>query len=330
MKHVFVVHSNITYLAALGVIVKEKLNMEDIVILSSYFGKETPVKCHYININHRLKEVLIHPKKVLFPVKYADNEIARLCNGERFIAYVDCMLTLHRIAATHPLCDSINFIEEGSGVYTHKHSLLLHSAGVPRYGRKGYRNHSLESLLYDVMIVLKGYSLKMMSLPFYYDAYVGTDNIKFYGFSKDSFYAASHKEIISLKSIRDAFHWTTTLDIDDCNIWLGQSYYVESYTLESYINGIKEGCAKKLKEKNVDAVWIKFHPVEKEDSKELTKKVFKEQGIETKIISDEVILEIELLKASNVVLWGNNTSIFLYASQMGITCNSIAEFIEHY
>ena len=49
MKHVFCIHSNITYLAALGVVCRENLPLVDVVIVSNNnYERDINVKVHKI------------------------------------------------------------------------------------------------------------------------------------------------------------------------------------------------------------------------------------------------------------------------------------------
>ena len=119
--------------------------------------------------------------------------------------------------------------------------------------------------------------------------------------------------------------------MDNCHIWLGLSFTEsDGITIESYIDAIRNGCINKLIANNINKIFVKFHPVESEESKRRTMELFTSYNINVEILPNNLFLEIELLLTQNVTLWSVDTSIFLYATEMGHQCNSIIKYLKGY
>lgn len=326
MKHVFVIHSNITYLSALGVIMKEKLSLDDVVILSwNNFAREVPVKVHRVR-QYAIKDIFRHPIDYIFKVRYLDRIIAELVNYEPYIAYTEALFSFHDVVVTHPLCQKFNFIEEGLSVYTKElewqYQTVNYSAQpcYRYYGWKGFLQK-----LRDIKTIVQGYKLEMLGLPAFYHAFFCTRGIKFYGFCEQAFYGVDHREVMDLKAIGKYYKWNLYYEqLKDVDIWLGQNNPEGGNELiDRYVKAIETGCAQRLLSQGKKKIMVKFHPFEEQYAKEQTLAMFSRYNIEVEIIPDEVILELELMNSENVRLYSVASSLLIYASLMGVECNSI-------
>ncbi len=323
MKHLFIVHSNITYLAALGAICKENLASEDVVILGDNYHAASPIVCHPIEINLPLKTALKHPTQTLRPVRYVDAVIERLTGGEPYVLYVQMLFNIQRIALTNPKCKGLNFIEEGLSVYRKSVPMWYITANARASEKLPYRNKTIKDRLRNLYSCFKGYSSRMMALPFLYTGYFNVEGVKFYGFSHDSFVGVDSVEVISFSDIVSRFEIKCQINLTDKNIWIGNNAVrIGVQTLEQYLAGIDSGVIKNL-ESGTKMVAIKFHPTEQQDSRDGTVKLFEDAGIETQIIDDAVVLELELLNSTGVTLWGVDSTLLYYAARQGLKCNSI-------
>lgn len=324
MKHVFCVHSNITYLAALGVICKEKLPITDVVIVTNCrFERDTPVKVHQIL---PLCNVWRHPLDAIFTVRYIDREIAKLVGDKTYIAYTEALFAFHDVVVTHPLCQQFHFIEEGLSVYYEEMDWQMQTANYslrPCYRYKGWKGFLQK--LRDISLLVRGYKLEMLGLPALYNAFFNAKGVNFYGFSNESYYGVKNPCRISLKQVSDSFEWYTHYEkLEDIDIWLGQNNPSGGNELiDRYVVAIEKGCAQQLLSQGKKCVMVKFHPVEETYAKQQTLKMFQRNGIEVEIMPDEVVLELELFKAKNVRLYSLSSSLLLYAAMLGIECNSI-------
>lgn len=330
MKHVFCIHSNITYLAALGVVCRENLPLADVVIVSNNnYERDTPVKVHQIRSYggwYNWHNIWRHPINSICTVRYIDNEIKRLVGNETYIAYTEALFAFHDVIVTHPLCQQFHFIEEGLSVYYKEMDWQQQTANYscqPCYRYKGWRGFFQK--LKDISLLLRGYKLEMLGLPALYNAFFNAKDMKFYGFSDESYYGVNNLCRISLEQVRTNFEWHTHYEkLEDIDIWLGQNNPRGGNELiDKYVDAIEKGCAQQLLKQGKRHILVKFHPVEETYAKKQTIKMFQHNGIEVEIIPNEVVLELELFKAKNVRLYSISSSLLLYASMLGVECNSI-------
>lgn len=331
MKHVFCIHSNITYLAALGVVCKEQIPLEDVVIVTNYeFEKDAPIRVHKILPYSGLRSIFRHPINALFAVRCIDREITKLVGNEPYIAYTEALFAFHDLVVTHPLCQQFHFIEEGLSVYYEEMDWHLQTANYslrPCYRYKGWKGFLQK--LRDIFLLIRGYKLEMLGLPALYNAFFNAKGVIFYGFSNESYYGVKNLCRISLKQVSDSFEWHTHYErLEDIDIWLGQNNPRGGNELiDKYIDAIQKGCVQQLLSQGKKCIMVKFHPVEEIYAKQQTLKMFQRNGIEVEIIPDEVVLELELFKAKNVRLYSVNSSLLLYAAMLGIECNSIINYM---
>jgi hypothetical protein len=327
MKHVFIIHSNITYLSALGVIMKEKINLDDVVILSwNNFQREEPVKVHRVKQYDAVRNIFRHPIDYIFKVRYLDRTIAKLVDYEPYIAYTEALYFFHDVVVTHPLCQKFNFIEEGLVVYAKEINWQQQTANYsqqPCYRYCGWSGFLQK--LRDIKMIVQGYKLEMLGLPAFYNAFFCTRDIKFYGFCEQSFYGVEHREVMDIKAIGKHYKWSLYYrQLKDVDIWLGQNNPQGGNALiDTYVKAIEIGCAQRLLSQGKKKVMVKFHPFEEQYAKEQTIAMFNRHGIAVEIIPDEVILELELMNSENVRLYSVCSSLLVYAALMGVECNSI-------
>ena len=104
MKHVFSVHSPITFLAAYATIKYLQLNKEDVIILSSTY-KVLINDYKVIPSFSEAKNKNIFQKLRYFNVpKSSDKYLSNYIKGQDFTAYVDLMSYAQRILITHKKC----------------------------------------------------------------------------------------------------------------------------------------------------------------------------------------------------------------------------------
>lgn len=328
MKHVFCIHSNITYLAALGVICKEKLSLEDVVIVTNCkFQRNTPIKVHQIL---PFRKIWSHLINVFSPVRYIDKQIAKLVDNDIYIAYTEALFAFHDVVVTHPLCQQFHFIEEGLSVYYEEMDWQMQTANYSLracYRYKGWKGFLQK--LRDISLLARGYKLEMLGLPALYNAFFNAKGIRFYGFSNESYYGVKNLCRISLKQVSNSFEWHTHYEnLEDIDIWIGQNNPEgDKELMDKYVDAIEKGCVRQLLNQGKKRIMVKFHPVEKAYAKSQTLKMFQQNSIEVEIIPDEVVLELELFKAKNVRLYSVSSSLLLYAAMLGIECNSIINYM---
>lgn len=321
MKHLFIVHSNISYLAALGVISHQGIAPRDIVIWGANYEMETPLPCRNIRLEG-ISRIWKHPYRYFSQVAWVDKQIDRATQGCKFIVYIPLLLDVCRIAVTHPHCAGFHFIEEGISCYCPSFPLWNHTKKY-RASNVTYRYSGIRERGTDLLRILKGYTSAMDSLPFLYNAYTATSHVGFYGFGDRPFYGVARETFtpLSFDRIRQHFAIVPRYQLDDSIILLGGSI-VRTYnvTQDVYMTSIQKGvidpikASKQLRDR---PIFIKFHQAETEESKAATRQLLQQNGMTYTEMQLDTIVELELLNARNVTLYGAESSLLFYAARMG-------------
>jgi hypothetical protein len=155
MKHLFFVHSPLTFLLACSVIEHLKLKKEDVIILTIAY--KVPID-----------EFKVYPifytesawyKKIFspnYPKKY-DSYIEKITQNSLFTAYIAWMSYYNKVLITHPNCKEFHFIEEGVSTYQTHHELSDISWSI---GNKAFRVSSFfdKFFIRSLITVLRGFN----------------------------------------------------------------------------------------------------------------------------------------------------------------------------
>ena len=313
MKHIFMVHSHITYLAALGTITREKIADGDYLLLSEGYRRSDPVPVHpQIQFSNSRRYMLRHPLRWLQPDKATDRVIDDFIGDDTFTAYVNAFYFLSRVVCTHARCAGVHFIEEGYSAYR---------KGIPfdSYGHY-QRNHGKRQrrIWESLLLLIRGFSFRLQSFPVFYDAYTNVEGIEFYGFSPDTFVGVAETRVVSFDQIRKRFPFPRQASIDGATLWIGDDIIeVYGYPRQYYKQCLEKGFITFLKSRGITEIVIKFHPGETAQEREWQLELFASYQITTRLIPDQVILETELCESQGVTLCGFHSSLMLYAAFMG-------------
>jgi len=336
VKHLFLVHSPITYLASIAVIKDLKINKDDAILIFNEFGEISSTTHVSFSINKFYKNKGI--KKIYNYVRYFNivNRIDKLVNAavenENFIAYIPVLHLIGKSLITHPLCNSFNFIEEGLGNYYKEETLQGLAVINSKDSWRSSFSKNTKRALNEMYMVIRGYNFKLQSIPFSYSCYTSFREVNFYGLSNESFPLADKKKRIILPfqnewhgDIKQAYK----LDLDHKIIWIGDASVKQlGFSEDVYLQGIENGCVRFIKDRNKNEIFIKFHRDENESLRQKIKKIFLSNNISLHIIPDSVIMELQLFKAENVTLIGVYSSLLFYGSIMGHHSFSIYEFLK--
>lgn len=331
MKYIFIVHSPITYLAALGVIYKEKFNFSDVLIISETFGlnnEPIPIlKLSKYNNKGKLRSLFRSAiRKKLYKL------IHQKIGNKSFIAFIPVFHYIDRFLVLHKNCYGFHFIEEGLSAYYSAFNIKQHVV-IPD-GNILYSNNILKRVKETVLqtiYVCKGYTGKLNAIPTFYLAYANDKNINFYGFNSSAHQYALNKKIISIGDIAEHFDFKSSLNLKDCYIWINDPDLQISLdcSIDEYLNIIDKGYIEFLKSKNVSFSYLRFHYRDTIQQKQIITDFFINKGIKVVIIPNSIILEIELIKANNICLFGFYSSLLLYGSILGCKSYSIINYHEY-
>ncbi|MGI8952514.1 MAG: hypothetical protein ACR2FN_13130 [Chitinophagaceae bacterium] len=339
MKHLFLVHSPVTYLTSVAVIKEQRLSKEDAVIIFIEFEKLTQKNEQYTGVS--LNEFFTNKtflKKFYNYFRYfnistrIDKLVDSTIKQEKFIAYIPVLLLASKALITHPNCCTFNFIEEGLANYYREETLNSLAAINSRDPWRSSVFKNMKTIFNEMYLVLRGYNFKLQALPFSYSCYNSFNNVKFFGLSQNSFpliderkkivVSFEKKDFVSIKQPHDFI-------LDNKIIWIGDGgVFHHGFSEALYLQGIKKGCIDFIKEKKQRNIFIKFHRDEPGYLRKKVQKLFEDNEISFEVIPDSVIMELLLFDAKNVMLIGVYSSLLYYASIMGHQSFSVYEFLK--
>lgn len=317
MKHIFTVHSPLTFLIAYSVIQKEKLSENDVIIISS--GYKPPFELDYVKsaFQDLHSSFFSRVKSWNTPLAY-DRYIETLTKGQDFIAYIDLMAMYQRILVTNPKCKQFHFIEEGSASYVQPSNL----DNISHFFRKKfpYRYDGYRNILKGIKFIVRGYSIRLLGMPYWPESYGNFCNIKFYCFSKDAFPGVEREklEIIELTD-KPAIvpEMAKNLSLTKEYIWI-EDNMANTYRMpeSSYREAIIE-TIKYLKENiEVKEIHLKLRPELKLKDSVVNESLIN-AGFKVEVIDNGIVIEALLANSQDCIVIGNVSSVLFYAPLFG-------------
>lgn len=317
MKHIFWVHSTITFFISQSIIRYLNIDRKDILFLKARdfrinFDGYRYLKCdEWLNLCHPLTlRSLIKIKEL---ERVVDANIARECEGDDFVAYIPTTSNLPcQLLLSNSNCKGYAIIEEGLANYR---SNLYSEPAVKRskatklictiynsLNKRVYLNHPFLApfknsdlpytyYYFDTPIHIK--KCNHIYLPFFNDDY-----IKEYDYSGSVLFIMSplyEDKMLSQESWREI--------------------------LEYAIDRME--CSKTL--------FVKYHPAQSEFSKQLVEKCLQNKDIPYKVVGNEVPIELVLKNSKDVLYYGFESSVLIYASILSKNskifcfCNKLSE-----
>ena len=178
-KHIFTIHSPITFLMAVSIIRHKKIKEKDAIIISS--GYKSPlnnidVKPSYSE-SYDTKWIKLRHLNI---AKHFDKYVNEITDNKPFIAYIDIMHNYQKLLVTHKKCSNFHFFEEGTASYMSPKPLIdfAHTAFIQKF-----RNHSLLEFFKEFKMLLRGFSSSIHSLPYHPQSYQFKKDRKYYTIS---------------------------------------------------------------------------------------------------------------------------------------------------
>ena len=329
MKHIFTVHSSITFLVTYATIKHLNLNPKDVIIISQKYkvpisGYKVIADFHSAQNNSLLKQL----KNFNVPRAF-DKYINKYLNGKEFIAYVDLMSYYQKILVTHQKCKKFHFIEEGNSAYQANDDLndIVWHERKENWRSKGWKDFK------SIARVLRGYNLKLLSLPYIYSAYAFMESTRFYAFSKNAFYNLAPEKRILLQPSKNDKNIELLAGghfLNNATIWLDGSNARYTGLDESYYYDAIEKAIPILKQKGVikDTVYAKLRPGIKDLSSNKLVSILKANGLKVEVMPNDLILEAFFMQSSNCKIIGVLTAALEYAHVFGHEVYSIYGLFE--
>lgn len=304
MKHVFYVHSGITFVVSLATIEHLKLKPDQVLIIlcrDIRIGKDYPV----LKLTPEEEQIQLIPsygsKEVLRKIGILwklDQKISRFVNHTGFTLYLPSEKNyLMQFLQTHSLCKKRNFIEEGILTY----QLEFKKVTALRNGFKDNLRHILRFPFH-----LFRSSVGQASLPIAlkdFNVYVATRKAREL---LKSFHAEQVDVNRILKTQTDESPRVSNLYIFDAVVEMGLSDHIPFMeSLETFIST-------QVPRKNLH---VKFHPFQKDNA--VYQALFDKYEIEYTILGSEVIPEMIIAQSSSMVVYGLASSVLFYAHEIG-------------
>jgi len=327
MKHVFTIHSNLTFLIAYTIIENLKLKRDDIILISSTY--KVPLNGYNVYPSFAEKNNKWNQKiaKLNTP-KHYDRYLNKILNDKPFIAYIDLMFYYQKILITNKNCQEFHFFEEGNSAYQEFDDLK--DITWPESKMK-FRNNSYG--LKSIIRVLRGYNLRLLSLPYTYSAYLNIKGIKFYSFSKNAFFNAPIDKKVLIKpndNDKNILKLAGNFRLDNQVIWLDGSNSRFTKLPEKYYYDAIEKAVQVLKKKEIikSKVYVKLRPGIKDYSQNKLVLILEKNKINIEVLPDDMILECLFMVSSNCHVVGTLTAALEYAHVFGHKAYSIYGLFE--
>jgi len=326
MKHVFTIHSPITFLAAHAVIENLELPIDDVIIFSN--GYKVPLNTYSIfpflaNRNTTYSKKL----KNLITPKAEDNYISLHTNEEAFIAYIDLMSFFQKVLISHENCKSFNFIEEGNSSYLIRNDLdtLTWDKRNEKFRVYGFKSY-IKNIFSSTKWAFRGYTNRFLALPYSYDSYQFIDEINYFTFSKNGFplVASQKRKVLQIQKSNALLEMSKSLFYRDIVIWVDGSNSKFTDLPETIYNKAIDKAIHKLKNSLTSKkIVIKLRPgIENLSTNYLYAKL-NSCGYHLEVMRNDIVLEAVLINSKNCIVVGNLSSALFYASIFGHEAYSI-------
>jgi hypothetical protein len=323
MLHFFFIHSNITFLTSIGIIDKFKIQQSDVVFFSSNY------KLPKTNKEYTVIDSLggSHLNRLFnnFP-KTVDSFIRKNFGENKFICYIDLMSYTQRIFVTNKNCEKFHFIEEGTSALSGNISLDHFTVTFKSFSYRLNSVFNIKNILFLLSKAFKGYSLRLISLPFQPSNYYSHSNTLFFCFSLDSFKLAPNKKkiLLNFSDISNNFYDELN-DLSNSTLFVGDNF-VNCYggvenEYECIINVLEKIKIKKNK--------IFYLPRKNGLIRDVEKKAFDYLNLEFEILDRKVPFEVILVKSKNCTVIGCTSALLFYSSLMGHKTHSYFFYLEN-
>ena len=331
MKHLFTVHSPITFLAAHMVVVNMKLDLEDVIILTNRY--KVPIdKYSVYQFSSNIENGWFKKLTRLNVTNRLDKYLSGLSNGDEFIAYVDLMSYHQKVLITHPKCMGFNFIEEGNSSYRDKDNLddLTWDKRNQSYRiRKGFS--SLQDIYKSLKWSVRGYNPRLLSVPYSYTSYRDFENVRFFCFSELAYptISSEKKVVLNISSSDEIIKLAGNISLKDSFVWVDGS--------NSRFTGLPEEVYHRAIDKAIDKfgntlfekpVFVKLRPgLEDYQSNYLYSKL-QSVGVSVQVLPNNLILECVFINSVDCIVVGNLSSALFYAQIFGHKAYSLYALFE--
>jgi hypothetical protein len=335
LKHIFTIHSHITFLAAIATIAKEEINTSKVILICTDGYKP--------RLNNQFKGVILKSLddkwislnffqkiKSFNYTNFANSYINDLTNGADFIAYIDIMSVFNRYLVLHPNCKQFNVIEEGIVNYADYDDFMLWTADLRQFQWQWTGFKAIKQMLNACIRLMRGRSLRLLAMPVHPNLYTLHKDVIAYCFSDFAFQytPTNQKKVLDWNSIEKYVPIEETGYNDASWFWIGDamcsSYGISMLHFESALKQLLEKINPNRQER---IIYLKFRGAESKEEKELTLQYLSQYNFKIENVPSDVIMELLFLKYKNLNICGIGSSLLIYANLMGHATHSLYSYI---
>ena len=307
MKHVFVIHSHTTFLIALSAIEKERIKVNNVLLLycRNYSNKTVDIPYNTIEANvlysYLYKFVIDYRFSPFRQIKYNKlvDEFVRDIVRDSYELYIPhTNYPFFQVLATNPLCRGVNLIQEGASTFLEdKFSWKIRLSNVLTFFNK--RVWFQESWLIPSFLVNKMHNTYAI---------------------RDSFFSkikCKDHVIVSFPSIKVNINIDTNKPI----YIMEASAEHEAIKTEVFL----EGCKYMIDKTHEDLNYIKFHPDQSKENRAKILSFFEK----TKIVVLPMDIPFEMIMSSykNLKIYGFTSSLLYFAQDLGHEVHSYKDYL---
>jgi hypothetical protein len=326
MKHIFTIHSHITFLASLSVIQAEGIPEEQIVFIcsSNYippFKNSNSFKWKVVkDVRNSVAETTMLGRLKLFSLSINSIKfIDRITEKDDYIAYIDIMSAFNKLLVFHSSCTKFNIIEEGIVNYGDYYDFNLLTADLRSFSWSWSNYRQINELWKSLVRLLRGHSLRMQSLPIHPNIYSNFAGVKSFCFSDLAFpnVKSNQKVIIKMDGIGEKIGFDNEYP-DGSWFWIGDAL---SKQYGVHMVDFKHAAQELMKNIPLFGVkrkiHVKFRGSESIEEQKITIRVLEKAGFEIEYIDKEVIMELIFAAGKDFKVCGIASSLLIYANHFG-------------
>lgn len=335
MKHIFTIHSHVTFLATIGTIVHENLRTEDVIIICGS-GYHPQVNEHFkgktVQAYDRLEATFSWWQKVKhFNYTNSVNRyINHLTQGDDYVAYVDLMSVFNRYLVMHPECEQFHVIEEGIVNYADYDDFMLWTADLRQFQFQWTGLNAFKQILNATARLIRGRSLRLLAMPVHPNLYTLHHGVNAYCFSEYAFQYTSSKQkkFLDWTALNQYIDFTKNIYPDGSLIWIGDTLCsFLKVSMEHFQEAIKQFMQMINSNKEERILYLKFRGSESLEERDLTLEYLNQYNFKVVLIPSEVIMELVFLNGKNFTVYGIRSSLLIYANLMGHETHSLYPLI---
>lgn len=303
MKHVFIINSHTTFLSAYGAINYEKIDEKDVILICirNYKNKIIKYSCQQYDLSDLSEETFkdfLHnysARKMVF--RKVDEFVNKYINGEFKLYAPHYALPLAQVLYSNKWCKEGSYIQEGA--YTYK-NLFLSNLSFLQKMRYFYAFY-----LYKRTMRIRGGG------QWFIEGHLSKQkDIHSYAINNSFFkYLPSINHIVKWPSI------DMELDFeDDSRIFIFDGFVKNCMMEKEYYMNI---CSKLIKEYHMKFNYIKFHPGQPEEERNIILSFFENEGLAYRIMDNDIPMELIISSKKNLNFAGFSSSVLYYAIDYG-------------